>query len=151
VVLYAVEHCECCGWDVSDAAIVESHSPQVFELPEMPSLECVEHWIQKRRCECGHLTSSSFPEGVTAPTCYGPRIRALGLYLVAYQHLPYERAAEILADCARAPISVGTLQPFVAHGTGGLEEFLEEIRSQLAGAEVAHFDEAGGRIDGRLS
>jgi hypothetical protein len=35
-------------------------------------------------------------------------------------------------------------------GADGLEEVLEEIRSQLAGVEVAHFDEAGGRIDARL-
>jgi len=129
---------------------VESQSRQVFDLPEMPTLECVEHWIHKRACECGHLTSSSFPVGVTAPVCYGPRIRALGIYLVSYQHLPYERAAEIVSDWAGAPILVATLQAFVAQGAEGLEEFLEEIRSQLAGAEVAHFDETGGRIDGRL-
>lgn len=129
---------------------MESQCRQVFDLPEMPSLECVEHWIQKRRCGCGHLTSSSFPEGVTAPTCYGPRIRALGIYLVSYQHLPYERAAEILSDWARAPISVGALQAFVAQGAEGLEEFLEEIRRQLTEAEVAHFDETGGRMQGRL-
>ena len=150
-VLHRVEVCGCCGWDVTEAPIVESQSRQVFDLPELPGLECVAHWIQKRRCECGNLASSSFPEGVTAPVCYGPRIRALGVYLVSYQHLPYERAAEILSDWAHAPISVGTLQAFVAQGAAGLEGFLEEIRSQLASAEVAHFDETGGRIDGRLS
>jgi transposase len=149
-VLHAVEVCECCGRDLSGEPIVESQCRQVFDLPEMPSLECVEHWIHKRRCECGHLTSSGFPAEATAPTCYGPRIRALGIYLVSYQHIPYERAAEILTDWAGAPISVATLQAFVAEGAEGLEGFLAEIRSQLAGAEVAHFDETGGRIDGRL-
>ena len=150
-VLHRVKVCDCCGRDVTEAPIVESQSRQVFDLPELPGLECVAHWIQKRRCECGNLASSSFPEGVTAPVCYGPRIRALGVYLVSYQLLPYERAAEILSDWAHAPISVGTLQAFVAQGAAGLEGFLEEIRSQLASAEVAHFDETGGRIDGRLS
>ena len=148
-VVHPVERCESCERDLSGAAIVESQCRQVFDLPEMPALECVEHWIQKRRCECGHLTSSSFPASVTAPTCYGPRIRALGIYLVSYQHLPYERAAEILSDWAHAPISVGTLQAFVALGADGLDEFLEEVRRQLSGAEVAHFDETGGRIEGR--
>jgi len=149
-VLHEVKTCECCGRDLSAAPIEQSQSRQVFDLPEMPALECVEHWTQKRRCECGHLTGSSFPAGVTAPVCYGPRIRALGVYLVSYQHLSYERAAEILTDWAGAPISVATLQAFVAEGAEGLEEFLGEIRSQLAGAEVAHFDETGGRVDGRL-
>ena len=148
--LHEVKICECCGRDLSAARIEQSQSRQVFDLPEMPALECVEHWIQVRRCECGHLTGSSFPAGVGAPVCYGPRIRALGIYLVSYQHLPYERASEILTDWAGAPISVATLQAFVAQGAEGLEEFLEEIRSQLTRAEVAHFDETGGRIDGRL-
>ncbi len=134
-----------------DLPIVESQSRQVFDLPEMPRLDCVEHWIQKRRCQCGHLTGSSFPVGVSAPACYGPRIRALGIYLVCYQHLPFKRAAGILSDWARAPISVGTLQAFVADGASGLEGFLDEVRSQLSGADVAHFDETGGRIDGGLS
>ena len=149
-VLHSVARCECCGRDLSHAPIVESQCRQVFDLPEMPALECVAHWIQKRRCECGHQTSSSFPPEATAPVCYGPRIRALGVYLVSYQHLPYERAAEILSDWAGAPISVGTLQTFVAQGAEGLEEFLEEIRSRLTGADVVHFDETGGRIEGRL-
>jgi transposase len=149
-IVHAVERCECCGRDLSEVAIVESQSRQVFDLPEMPRLDCAEHWIQKRRCECGHVTASEFPAAVTAPTCYGPRIRALGIYLVSYQHLPYERAAEILSDWAGAPIAVATLQAFIAQGAEGLEEFLGEIRSQLADAEVAHFDETGGRIDGRL-
>ncbi len=88
---------------------------------------------------------------MSAPACYGPRIRALGIYLVCYQHLAYKRAAEILSDWAHAPISVGTLQAFVCEGADGLEGFLEEIRGQLTGAEVVHFDETGGRIDGGLS
>jgi hypothetical protein len=149
-IVHPVEVCECCGRDLSQVAIVESQSRQVFDLPELPRLDCVEHWVQKRRCECGHVSGSSFPAEATAPVCYGPRIRALGIYLISYQHLPYERAAEILSDWAGAPISVGTLQAFVARGAEGLEEFLEEIRSQLADAEVAHFDETGGRIEGRL-
>ncbi len=149
-VLHRVEVCDCCGRDLTGVAIVESQSRQVFDLPELPGLECVAHWIQKRRCECGNLASSSFPAEATAPTCYGPRIRALGIYLVSYQHLPYERAAEILTDWVKAPISVATLQAFVTQGAAGLGGFLEEIRGQLQDAEVAHFDETGGRVDGRL-
>jgi hypothetical protein len=50
----------------------------------------------------------------------------------------------------KAPISVGTLQAFITQGAGGLDGFLEEIRGQLADAQVAHFDETGGRVDGKL-
>ncbi len=67
--------------------------------------------------------------------CYGPRIKALGSYLVSYQHLPCERAAELLSDWLGAPVSVGSLQAWVAAGATGLEGFLEEIRAQLECAE----------------
>jgi transposase len=151
-VVHPVTQCEDCGGDLSGEPIVESQSRQVLDLPELPRLWCVQHWIQKRRCPCcGELCSSSFPAEARAPVSYGPRIRALGIYLVSFQHLPYERAAELLSDWLGAEVSVGSLQAFVAEGAEGLEEFLAEIRSQLERSEVAHFDETGGRIEGRLS
>ncbi len=150
--VHAVERCQGCGGDLSGQPIVESQSRQVLDLPELPSLRCVEHRIQKRRCPCcARLCASSFPAEAKAPVSYGPRIRAIGIYLVSYQHLPYVRAAEILSDWAGAEVSVGSLQTFVAEGAEGLEEFLEEVRRAIEGAEVAHFDETGGRIDGELS
>ena len=92
--------------DLSGQPIVESQSRQVLDLPEMPRLVCVQHWIQKRLCPCcKKLRSSSFPAEASAPVCYGPRIRALGIYLVTYQHLPCERAAELLSDWLGAPVS----------------------------------------------
>ena len=151
-VLHRAERCDGCGGDLSGSPIVESQSRQVFDLPEVPRLHCVEHWIQRRRCDCcGQLTSSVFPAEAKAPVSYGPRIRAMGIYLVSYQHLPYARAAEILSDWAGATVSVGGLQSFVAEGAEGLEEFLEEVRAALQRSDVAHFDETGGRIDGELS
>jgi transposase len=149
--VHQLTRCEDCDADLSGEPIVESQSRQVLDLPVL-RLWCVQHWIQKRRCPCCEkLCSSSFPAEARAPVSYGPRIRALGIYLVSYQHLPYERAGELLSDWLGAEVSVGSLQAWVAEGAEGLEEFLEEIRSQLERSEVAHFDETGGRIEGRLS
>jgi uncharacterized coiled-coil protein SlyX len=149
-VVHPVTRCAGCGGDLSGAPILESQSRQVLDLPDL-RLRCVQHWIQKRRCPCcAELCASSFPAEARAPVCYGPRIRALGIYLVSYEHLPYERAADLLGDWVGAEVSVGSLQAFVAGGADGLEGFVEEIRQQLASADVAHFDETGGRIDGRL-
>ena len=149
--VHPLERCEECGTDLSGQPLVESQSRQVLDLPELPRLLCVQHWIQTRLCPCcGKLRSSQFPAEASAPVCYGPRIKALGIYLVSYQHLPCERAAELLSDWLGAPVSVGSLQAWVAAGAAGLEGFLEEIRARLECAEVAHFDETGGRIDGRL-
>jgi transposase len=149
--VHPLERCGECGTDLSGQPIVESSSRQVLDLPELPRLVCVQHRIQTRLCPCcGKLRSSEFPAEASAPVCYGPRIKALGIYLVSYQHLPCERAAELLSDWLGAPVSVGSLQAWVAAGAAGLEGFLEEIRAKLECAEVAHFDETGGRIDGCL-
>lgn len=91
-----------------------------------------------------------FPRGGQSAGLLRPEDQALGIYLVSYEHLPYERAAGLLSDWVGAEVSAGSLQAFVAEGAEGLEEFLGEIRSQLTAADVAHFDETGGRIEGRL-
>ncbi|WP_432973922.1 hypothetical protein [Dactylosporangium sp. CA-233914] len=56
------------------------------------------------------------PDEVGAPAQYGPRVRAIGAFLVGYQHLPDERAREALADLlgvgmSRAPCSPCSLAP----------------------------------------
>ncbi len=91
-----------------------------------------------------------FPQEVGAPTQYGPRVRALGLYLVAYQHLPYARAARLLSDWIGAPVSTGTLAGFIARGAEDLGPFLDEVHAQITDAPVAHFDETGARAQSRL-
>jgi transposase len=150
-VLHRAERCDGCGGISATRRSRGSESRQVFDLPELPRLGCVEHWIQRRRCGCcGEVTSSRFPAGVNAPVQYGPRVRALGIYLVCYQHLPYERVAQLLSDVLGAGVSVGSLQAFVAQGAEGLGGFLDELRGQLQGAPVAQFDETGARIDGKL-
>ena len=85
-----------------------------------------------------------------APTQYGPGLRALGVYLCVFQHLPYDRAAQALADLAGAAVSTGTLTVWVARAADGLGDFDDRLRELLVAAPVAHFDETGARIAGRL-
>src|SRR4051812_11188324 len=60
---------------------------QVFDLPEPQPLIVTEHRAYRCRCgRCGGETRALFPEGVTAPVQYGPRL--LAVYLLHYQLLP---------------------------------------------------------------
>jgi hypothetical protein len=77
-------------------------------------------------------------------------VRALVCYLCAHQHLPIERAAQLLADVLGAPVATGTLAAVVAEGAAGLGGFVETVRAGLAAGPVAHFDETGARVAGRL-
>jgi transposase len=141
--------CAGCQDDLCDEQDVGHLARQVFDLPEI-RLRSREHRAHTRRCGCGHETTAVFPDGVSAPTQYGPRVRAIGLYLVGYQHLPYARAAALMSDWLGAPISTGTLAAFMARGAGDLGLFLDEVHAQITCSSVAYFDETGARAEGRL-
>ncbi len=147
--VHAPEVCRGCGDSLQDAAVVGQERRQVFDLPPI-ELTVIEHRAQRRACGCGTVTTAAFPAEATAPTCYGPGVAALGAYLLARQHLPVERAAECLADCFGAPVSTGYLATLLPNAAGRLEEFLALLGKEITQAEVAHFDETGGRVKGKL-
>jgi transposase len=141
--------CGGCGRSLESAVAVGDRARQVFDLPEI-RLSTVEHRAWTRRCNCGHETTAAFPAATVAPVQYGPRVRALGLYLVAYQHLPYARAAQLLSDWLGQRVSTGTLAAFVAQAAEDLQPFLDQLHARIAAAPVAHFDETGARAEGKL-
>ena len=149
VILHVPERCGACGGNLEGAPVVGEEARQVFDLPPV-ALQVTEHRAQRRRCGCGELSAAPFPEGVSAPTQYGPGLRALAIYLVCFQHLPYQRAARLAADWLGAPISTGTLRAIVARGAEDLDEFEDILSERLIGSAVAHFDETGARAEGAL-
>ena len=148
IVRYVPPRCEGCGGDLTDGELVGEETRQVFDLPPVRLRVC-EHRAQRRRCACGHVTSAVFPAGVSAPTQYGPRMRALGIYLTAAQHLPYKRAAGLLSDWLGASLSTGTLVAFVKDGASDLSAFLDRVHEQIICSPVVHFDETGVRAGRR--
>ncbi len=145
------ERCGGCGGDLAGAESVEGGaSRQVFDVPQQRALGVIEHVTTLRRCDCGHVSCGEFPAGVAAPTQYGPGVRALGVYLHVFLHLPYDRACQALADLVGAAVSTGTLSEWVTAAAAGLCDFDERLRGLLTDAPVAHFDETGARIAGRL-
>jgi transposase len=77
-------------------------------------------------------------------------VRALVCYLCVHQYLPIDRAAQLLADVLGASVATGTLATVVAEGAARLDGFVEVVGAGLAAAPVAHFDETGARVAGRL-
>jgi transposase len=149
VVVHRPLACGGCGGDLTLAPVTRVEARQVFDLPEV-RLWVREHRAERRQCACGQVTAGVFPEQARAAACYGPGVRALGAYLAVQQHLPVERAAQVLGDALGASVSAGTLGGLVAEGAAGLGGFVERVREQLARAKVAHFDETGARVAGRL-
>src|SRR5437763_7259764 len=81
VVDHYPEICAGCGAALT-AVMATSHAArQVFDLPEPRPPVVTEHRAHLCSCaQCGTRTQAAFPEGVTAPVQYGPRIGAMVVY-----------------------------------------------------------------------
>lgn len=108
--------------------------------------EVTEYRIVGGTCACGRVQHSTFPEEVTATVQYGPSVSALAVYLTQYQFRPYQRTAEVFHEL----ISPGTLQRAVAVAATHLGAPVTATRGVLITAPVAHADETGLRVGGRL-
>jgi len=140
VVVHIPERCQGCGAELTLAPVIGVEARQVVDLPEVRP-RTTEHRAERRWCGCGMVTAAGFPDQARAAACYGPEVRALGCYLLAWQHLPVERAGELLAQVLGAGVATGTLATVLAEGAAGLGGFAEQVRAQLRAAPVAHFDE----------
>jgi transposase len=142
--------CEGCGTDLAGVLGKAGQRRQVFDLPPL-GLEVTEHRSEQKRCPCcGKCNEGTFPKEATSRVQYGPRVKALGLYLLDFQLLPYQRIAEFFADLFDAPLSPGMLHKAQQSASERLVPVVEKIRVALTKAAVVHFDETGFRIIGRL-
>ncbi len=80
---------------------------------------------------------------------YGPQIKAIGLYLLTYEQLPYERASELFADLFGADLSAATLHGAVTTCADNLRSTEVLIKNAVTQAGIAHFDETGMRVKGK--
>jgi transposase/uncharacterized coiled-coil protein SlyX len=159
VVVHFPKECEGCGgplcssWEEDgseEEASCYERRRQVVDLPPL-ALEVTEHRARRKRCSgCGQSTTAEFPpEASVRGVSYGPRIKALSVYLMGYQLLPYERASELLFDLFGAPApGVGTLHSATKSCFEGVKETEEAIKEGVSRAQVANFDETGLRVGG---
>ncbi len=147
VIDHAPTVCRGCGGGLGGAEVIGVEARQVFDLPDRRA-EVSEHRAEKRRCSCGCSTTAEFPPEATAPACWGPKARAVAVYLLVRHHLPVARVAEILSDLLGAPVSTGWLAGLTGEAESGLEPFMADIKDRLADEPVAHADETGCRVAG---
>jgi transposase len=147
--VHPVKQCECCGRSLADQPAESIEKRQVQDLPPL-RLIVTEHQAETKTCSCGHLNKAAFPEGVNAPVQYGKRIKAAAVYLKNYQYLPYDRTCELLKDFFSCPMSEGTLANIISQSHELAANPVEKIKERVGRATVAHFDETGSRVEGKL-
>lgn len=150
VIPHPVTTCLQCGLDLS-ASPAEVDRRQVIDIPPL-HMEVVEHRFESKTCHGCHTVTTSHQEApeVTAPAQYGPRIKALAVYLKTYQLLPFKRGAELIRTLFGGTLCEGTLANMVKGVSGTLDAPLAVISDILTDAKVAHFDETGSSVKGKL-
>jgi len=142
--------CAGCGRGLAGAPQAGVIRRQVTEIPPVKA-EVTEHRMIGRACGCGILTWGQAPAGVTAPVQYGPRVAALAAYLWHGQFLSRDRACAALGEMFGCAPSPGALAAMTAKIAGVIAPALDAIVTALIAAEVAHFDETGFRVAGKLA
>ena len=144
------ETCTGCGKALNETMATDLAARQVFDLPEPKPLLATEHRAHTCRClNCGTQTKAAFPEGVTAPTQYGPRIQAFVLYPQNHQLLPEKRLAMLMADLFGVNLTTATIARINQDYAERCMTFLDTLRRQVAKAPVKHMDETGFRVGGK--
>jgi transposase len=141
--------CMRCGETPDTATSAGYLKRQVIDVPERQPPAVTEH--RAHACDCAHCgarTQTEFPEGVTAPVQYGPRIAALAVYLQTCQFIPEDRLAELLHDLYGIDISTATIATMEHRKAEELAPVAEVIGEKVRQAPVKHLDETGYRIGG---
>ncbi len=137
--------CGGCGADLGAATVVGTEVRQVIDVAPV-TVTVTDHVAEKRQCGCGKITAGTFPKAARAPLYWGPEVRALAIYLMDRQHLPVERAAELLADLVDAPVLTGWLCAIQLEAANKLAPFIDDLKDRLGAEPVVCADETGTRI-----
>ena len=112
----------------------------------------VAYALRVRCSTCQGVSDGTFPaEAPMFGRSMGHALRALAVYLVEQQLLPYERACEVVADICGAPLSEGTLATWLQQSAEALAPVEEAIKTALGQAAVLHHDGTGVRRAGKLT
>ena len=102
----------------------------------------MQHDLHEARCACGRVHAAARPAGVPdSALSIGPRLRALAVYLVVFQHVPVERCRRLIADVTGAAVSDGFIHSCLRQAAGLAAEVVRLIRALITAAPVAGFDE----------
>src|ERR1700676_27591 len=144
------ETCPGCGGPLNEAMATGHTARQVFDLPEPRPLIVTEHRAHACRCaRCGTETRAAFPEHVTAPAQYGPRIASIVVYLLHFQFLPEKRLAMLMADLFGVHLVTATIAGMSQSCATRFQSFVAAVRDHVAAAPVKHMDETGFRVGGK--
>ena len=143
--------CGLCGTSIAASDCKLSERRQIFDLPQ-PKLFITEQQVFGCTCgKCGYRTLAQFPTGVNAPVQYGSGAKAFASLLNQHYLLPFAKVSDLFDTLFGQPFNVSTLQSSNTALYTALETTEEGIKTAISDSKVAHFDETGLHINGKLN
>jgi transposase len=141
------ERCDACGALLERAVVAEKR--QVFDIPPL-SHEVTEHQVLEAVCACGKMHRGEFPSAVSAPVQYGPRLKAAVVQLTHHHMMPVSRTGELMGDLFGLPLADATVLAINEEARQILAPTVTAMGEALKTAPVAHADETGMKVAGKL-
>lgn len=97
----------------------------------------------------GKTAQGIFPANITGTKQYGPGVAGLAVSLLTIGYMSVDRVQKLLKSL-RIPISSGTIQDMLTKAARLVKAPVERIRQTVVQLPVAHYDETGWRVAGKL-
>ena len=143
---YSVNDCPACGRDLQGVVADGVIRRQIEDLPPIKTI-VTEHRIELKTCPCCCVQWQAGGCPVDHEFEYGPRIKAMCVYLSAFQFIPALRTKQMMATLGVA-LSTGSLDNFRRRAAKELRGFVEQLRQSITRATAAFFDETGIKVKG---
>lgn len=148
IIPYIITECPGCGSNLSGVSPDGFIRKQVEDIPPLKTI-VTEHKIEIKTCPCcaTQWQASGCPEHIKHEFQYGPRIKAISVYLSAFQFIPTFRTKQLLRVFG-VKLSTGTLDNFRKSAARQLPDFLETLRFSIIVSLSGFFDETGMKVKG---
>ena len=147
-----IEHrpiqCECCPYaGTCKLRCCETR----YEYEAVVETKLIAHKVLgcKACALTGEAAQGTFPRHITGAKQYGPGVAGLAVSLLTIGYMSVDRVQKLLKSL-RMPVSSGAIQDMLTKAAKLVKAPVERIRQTVAQLPVAHYDETGWRVAGKL-